>query len=162
MKKLLILMFLILGLCVCFIACSNLDNENTDADAQARKSDDTNRNEQTNENEEQALQNIIVQCDCSACNVEISKGEAILIAQQHYFSTETPQVLSKHIISAQIYDAPNYITEEYWAVLIGEKCLGKCLGPEGSGNVVHDILGGGYCYIINKKNGEIVDVILQN
>lgn len=101
----------------------------------------------TVENNEQHTKDI-PSCGCSC---DITKGDAILIAQGHYFATKTPTNISKHIMTAKIIEE----VDNQWHVLIFEKCLGRC-------DEKHIVLGGGYLYKIDKDTGEIIDTILQN
>lgn len=96
-----------------------------------------------------------VVCSCPNCQYPITLGDAILIAQNHYFATETPSNLSTHIMTAKDISKITGDSEDRWYILISEECIGKC------GDEIHKVFGGGYLYVIDKNTGEIVDKELQ-
>ena len=107
-----------------------------------------------NSNTEQKTENVV--CSCPNCQYPITLGDAILIAQNHYFATETPTNFSTHIMTAKDISKTIDGFENRWYILIFEKCIGKC------GDEIHCVLGGGYLYVIDKNTGEIIDKVLQN
>ncbi|MBQ7789197.1 MAG: hypothetical protein IJ398_06045 [Clostridia bacterium] len=162
MKKLLLFTIMIIMLLCLFASCSsysetdlelgkgstnNIIETNTDPDPKTDSSLSDESGEQIQPNQE-----IKVQCNCSCNKYNISMADAILIAQGHYFATKTPTNLPQHIMRAKCIEKEG---DEYWYILISEKCLGRC------GDEIHMIFGGGYLYTIDKNTGEIIDVALQ-
>ena len=76
----------------------------------------------------------------------IDIGDAILIAQNHFFATYDTTLPEGFIYTAKWIDGEN---DDYWYILIYQKDINN---PE---NLID---GGCFTYIINKSTGEIVDI----
>ncbi|MBO5338340.1 MAG: hypothetical protein J6A96_01420 [Clostridia bacterium] len=76
----------------------------------------------------------------------IDIGDAILIAQNHFFATYDTTLPEGFIYTAKWIDGEN---DDYWYILIYQKDINN---PENL------IVGGCFTYIINKSTGEIVDI----
>ena len=82
------------------------------------------------------------------CQNSITKGEAVLIAQNHLFAMRPPE------FSLRVTYSANYIREdeETWTILVAEYDV----NPNDEEHSV--VMGGGYTYVIEKATGRILEI----
>ena len=149
MKKFIVLICSILVFLFLFGCGNSLENNESNTDTENNNSSDLVEDSNTEQEPKEVV------CSCPNCQYPITLGDAILIAQNHYFATETPSNLSTHVMTAKDISKITGDSEDRWYILISEECIGKC-------GEIHKVLGGGYLYVIDKNTGEIVDKELQN
>ena len=157
MKKLLSILLVCLMLTVLLASCGTPVNNNTDTTEKESKSlyelAVEAGFEGTLEEWCEAVANVndtLEEKNESSSQNNITKGEAILIAQTHLFAVQPPECsLSLTYTAEYIRD-----DEETWTILVSQNDVNPKDGEDWI------IKGGGYTYVIEKSTGKILEITL--